>query len=131
MIFNKANTARALDTIYGAITKITELWKVCCVVVKGQRARFVSKTLIKAAFVAFRKAGAKQVVITRLGLSNEFRAVGRDTCYTVTATPTAIECTCQDYANQVENLGRGVCKHGYAALGILGFDSLASYLATR
>jgi hypothetical protein len=129
MIYNRTNTARALNTIYGAITKITELWKVCCVVVKGQPARFVSKSLIKAAFVAFRKAGAKQVVITRLGQTNTFRAVGRTETYTVTATDTAITCDCQDYKNQVEQLKRGCCKHGYAALSILGHDSLAAYLA--
>jgi hypothetical protein len=128
MIYNKANTARALNTIYGAITKITELWKVCCVVIKGQRPRFVSKALIKTAFVAFRKAGSKSVIITRTS-ADTFRAVGKNTVYTVTATNDGVTCDCEDYKNQIDSLKRGVCKHGYRALSILGHDSLAAYLA--
>ena len=116
MIYSRSNTARALDTIYGAIVKITELWKVCCVVIKGQRATFVSKSLLKAAFVAFRKAGSRHVVIVRASATT-FRAVGRDTCYTVALTATGVTCECQDYKNQVEQFKHGgVCKHGYAAL---------------
>jgi hypothetical protein len=125
---NRTNAARTLATVYRAIKSITEMWKVCAIVVAGQRCRFVSKKSLAAAFVAFRKESARQVVITRTS-TDTFRAVGRDTVYTVTATDTAITCDCQDYKNQIDSLKRGVCKHGYAALNILGFDSLAAYLA--
>jgi len=128
MIYNRSNIARTLNAVVRNIAKITEMWKVCVVVIKGQRGRFVSKALIRAAFVEFRKQSARQVVITRVSATT-FRAVGRAETYTVTATATAIECDCQDYKNQVEQLGRGVCKHGYSALNILGFDSLAAYLS--
>lgn len=129
MIYNRSNIARTLNAVVRSIAKIQEFWKVCLVVVTGQRATFVSKKLVRAAFVNFRKEGARKVVIARTA-ADTFRAVGRDDVYTVTATATAIECECQDYKNQLEQFGKGVCKHGYRALGILGYDSLTSYLAT-
>jgi predicted nucleic acid-binding Zn finger protein len=42
--------------------------------------------------------------------------------------PDGVFCECQDYQNQIDLLGRGCCKHGYAVLAQLGMASLSDYL---
>ena len=39
-----------------------------------------------------------------------------------------IVCQCRDYRDQIQFMGRGVCKHGYAVLSYLGFNSMAEYV---
>jgi hypothetical protein len=45
----------------------------------------------------------------------------------VTCLPDRVVCNCEDYHWQIEFFGRGCCKHGYAALAYLGYDSLGDY----
>ena len=131
MIYTKANVARTLGAIYSRVKKVVEFWKVCLVVVKGQRATFVSKKKLREMFVAFRKEGAKHVTIHQIAPC-EFQAMSSqiDDVYDITVNNKGVRCSCKDWEHQYENFGKGVCKHGYAALNLLGFGSLAEYLAS-
>jgi hypothetical protein len=53
---------------------------------------------------------------------------GETETYLVEVTATGVHCTCEDYTKQHEEIGRGVCKHGYAVLGHLGFRTLAQFI---
>jgi hypothetical protein len=47
--------------------------------------------------------------------------------YLIEVTAQGVNCTCEDYAKQKEEINTGVCKHGYAVLGYLGFRTLAEF----
>jgi uncharacterized Zn finger protein len=49
--------------------------------------------------------------------------------YLLEVTAQGVSCTCPDMHDQFTEIGRGVCKHGYAVLGILGFRTLAEFHA--
>ena len=100
--------------------------------VKGDRPTFISKAQLKRHFVERRQAAAQG-----LEVRNELCT---PVCYTVTdpqsgshhrATEHAgwLACDCEDYYWQQRFIGRGCCKHGYAVLNYLGFDSLKSFVA--
>ncbi len=132
MIYTKSNAARTLRQLIGRIQWVQEFWKVINVCVKGCRPVFVSKKLFKQAFVTFRKESASTVKVKRLGVDSvHFQALGRDEIYDLTLTATGITCTCVDYQNQVQFLqgSKHCCKHGYAVLNRLGFNSLSEYLS--
>ncbi len=88
---------------------------------------FISKAMMKKAFVQFRKDGAKSLTVSYLQ-GNTYKVTGLRTHHVVTS-PTAMECDCEDYNQQVTSWGKGCCKHGYAVLGHLGYGSLSEYIA--
>lgn len=132
MIYTKSNAARTLGQLYTRIQWIQEFWKVVNVCAKGHSPIFVSKKLFKQAFVEFRKESSKTVKVKRLGVDSvHFQALGRDEIYDLTLTSNGVTCTCVDYQNQVNFLqgSKHCCKHGYAVLNRLGFNSLSEYLS--
>ena len=89
--------------------------------------RFMSKKLFKKHFADRRKEEAKNVnFYTENNI--DFTAYGNSGSYAVKALDKEVTCTCEDYKNQSRFLKRGVCKHGYAALNHLGFNSLQDYI---
>lgn len=86
-----------------------------------------------------RKEAAKEYRAER-NLSGTWKVTGADSAYTVETTSKGIDCPCFDWHKQPELLeqhpylasitkGFRICKHGFAALAVLKFDSLRDYLA--
>jgi hypothetical protein len=111
------------------VVRIEKWWRVVLVVFKGCRPRFMSQQAFKNHFVQWRKLQAqalsvRQFQALRYVVGNE----AKRSAYLVECRSDAIECECDDYKNQIEFLGKGCCKHGYAVLSVLGFDSLQAYV---
>ncbi|AFY74768.1 hypothetical protein Syn7502_02831 [Synechococcus sp. PCC 7502] len=111
--------------------KIQEFGWVIWVWVSGKRPTFISKKAFKQHFVDKRRAAARGLVVTRnayQSCSYSVRNESKDSVYKVVLGVNAIACECDDYRNQTEFFGHGVCKHGYAVLAQIGYSSLKDYL---
>ena len=128
MLYTMTAASRILKTSFNRIKWVQVFHKVINVCVKGSSPRFISKKLFWSAFVAFRQESAKNVKVKRIG-ERHFQALGKEEIYDLELTPNLVTCTCVDYKNQIEQLGKGCCKHGYAVLATLGFSTLAEYIA--
>ncbi|MGF1570583.1 MAG: SWIM zinc finger family protein [Nodosilinea sp.] len=134
LLYSAAAVRRILGLSPSAPVQQREFFKVVWVWVKGQRPTFISKAQMKAHFVARRRAEARslQVVVDPqhpccATVINP--ATGSQ--HRVTGEADRIACDCEDYHWQVQGFGRGCCKHGYAVLAHLGYDSLGDYQAAQ
>jgi hypothetical protein len=117
-----------------APVQLREFFNVVWVWVKGQRPTFISKADMKAHFVEYRKAQAEDLDVTDwLRDPPRFTVTNPETGsrHLVTCLPDRVVCDCEDYHWQMEFFGQGCCKHGYAALAYLGYDSLREYQADQ
>jgi len=131
LLYSIAATRRMLGLSASTPVQIREFFRVIWVWVQGQRPTFISKSRFKAHFVEQRKAAAQSLKVSPDGLvGDRFTVTNPQThsMYPVTCTPTQLACTCEDYTMQQQVFGRGCCKHGYAVLHYLGFNSLEAYL---
>lgn len=133
--FNLVYSASAVRRLLGLSTivpvEIREFAQVIWVWVKGHRPTFISKAAFKAHFIERRKAQARALLVTRHLYDQNFFSVrneAKNSVYTVAAQPKTLVCQCEDYKNQVQFLGQGCCKHGYAVLSHLGFSNLRDYI---
>ncbi|MGF1499585.1 MAG: SWIM zinc finger family protein [Elainellaceae cyanobacterium] len=134
LLYSAAAVRRLLNLPPSASVQIREFFSVLWVWVKGQRPTFVSKAALKKHFVARRQADAQNLQVTDwLQHPPRFSVASQhgNHAYEVICLPDRIECTCHDYQFQVQSLGRGCCKHGYAVLNYLGYPSLQSYLEAQ
>jgi predicted nucleic acid-binding Zn finger protein len=134
ILYSTAAVRRLLGLQSSAQVQIREFFKVVWVWVKGQRPTFISKAVFKIHFVEWRKAQARGLKVTeRLDRPNAYtvRNECKDSTYIVEARADGVFCGCHDFKNQLEFLGRGCCKHGYAVLNDLGFGSLRDYITAR
>ena len=91
--------------------------------------RFYSKKVFRKHFVDRRKDEAKSIdIVPNPQDENQFKAISKTRIYSLEAQADRISCTCEDYRNQRHILGGGICKHGYAVLFQIGYESLADYL---
>lgn len=91
--------------------------------------RFYSKKVFCKHFVDRRKEQAKAIeVVQNPSNENEFKAISKSNTYRLETQADRVTCTCEDYRNQRNILGGGICKHGYAVLFQIGFTSLKDYL---
>lgn len=129
ILYSKAAIARILGVAVSKIKGFQKWWRVCWVWVEGQRPRLFSLSIFKQHFVDHRKAQAREIYVSRVR-GNSFRAVNpkKGSAYDIYALPEGIDCSCEDFSNQIIFLKKGCCKHGYALLKYLGFDSLADYV---
>jgi hypothetical protein len=141
--FNLIYSAAAVRRILGLafpVVRIEKWWKVVLVVFKGCRPRFMSRAAFLKHFVEWRKAQARVLRVTQRldagiglrpaeGVQFTVRNENKNSVYIVQAMPSGLLCECEDYKNQLQFLGKGCCKHGYAVLAHLGFESLQNYLA--
>lgn len=134
ILYSAAAVRRLLGLPPSVPVQIREFLKVLWVHVKGQRPTFISKTDLKAHFVERRKEEARSLEVTDW--------LRTPPCYTVVNPHSGskhqvlgrrdrLDCDCEDYRWQKQFFGRGCCKHGYAVLQYLGFDSLRDYVATH
>ena len=134
LFFNLASVARIAEAPIDSIDRF-EVWEsLVAVVFKkgwGLRPKFLSKKAFYSSFVEDRKARSRLIEVTPNPFANRVYTARNTTSnhsYTVIVSD-AIECQCADYRSQVEFIGRGVCKHGYAVLRSLGFSSLSDFQA--
>jgi hypothetical protein len=126
LLFNAASTRRILNLAPTTQVKI-EVWdKVVWVHVKGQRPTLISKKKYYAEFARFRKEGGEKV---KVYYANGYKAVGVKETYNLEPQRDFVDCSCVDMQQQKEIWGKGCCKHGYALLGMLGYNSLQEYVA--
>ncbi|MEK0184825.1 SWIM zinc finger family protein [Microcoleus anatoxicus] len=136
-IYSKAAVSRMLKVAKNAVTRI-EKWpvnsfdkcSVLFVIVKGRRPRFWKKLDFLCHFADWRRSQSKELVVDRL-MPNVFATINKkkNSKYIVTIKPDSINCTCEDYKNQVKFLSKaGVCKHGYAVLKQLGLSKFSEYI---
>lgn len=133
MIFSLASVSRIANVPTHLIDRF-EIWEKVVFVVfqKGHRLspQFLSKKEFFTSFVDARKAKSRSIVITKNAF-NEGLYTARNTTnghtYQLTCTDNNIACQCKDYKDQIDLMGRGCCKHGYALLNLLGFTSLIEW----
>jgi hypothetical protein len=133
LVYSASAAARILGIVHGHSPIVVREWfSVIWVWVPGYRPRFLSKAAFKRHFVERRKAAARALLVTQRIMDDDaaftVRNEAKDSTYTVQKVPSGLICDCEDYRNQVQFLGRGCCKHSYAVLNHLGFNSLSSYL---
>ena len=134
LFFNLASVARIASTPIDSIDRF-EVWEsLVAVVFKkgwGLRPKFLSKKAFYSSFVEDRKARSRLIEVTPNPFANRVYTARNTTSnhsYTVIVSD-AIECQCADYRSQVSFIGKGCCKHGYAVLNHLGFNSLSDWQA--
>jgi hypothetical protein len=129
-----ASAVRRILGLSASIAVCVKVWsRVVWVHVAGRRPTLISKQRFKHHFVGRRQAAAKALQVTRYAFDQQAFTVRNETknsTYKVTAKA-AVSCECDDYQNQLNFLGKGCCKHGYAVLNHLGFKSLADYVNAR
>lgn len=131
-VYSAAAVRRMLGLSPSAQVQLREFFNVMWVWVKGRRPTFISKADMKSHFVEHRKAQAAKLSLTDwLRDPPRFTVTNPETGshHLVTCLPDRILCDCEDYHWQMEFFGGGCCKHGYAALAYLGYDSLRDYEA--
>ncbi|MBD0334942.1 MAG: hypothetical protein ICV62_05600 [Cyanobacteria bacterium Co-bin13] len=131
MLYSAAAVRRMLGLSPSTPVQLREFFKVIWVSVKGQRPTFISKAQLKSHFVKHRQAEAAQLQVTDwLRDPGQFTVTNpaSQSRHLVSCRRDRLECDCEDYYWQRQTFGRGCCKHGYAVLNYLGFESLRAYL---
>ena len=134
LFFNLASVARIAKAPIALIDRF-EVWEsLVAVVFKkgwGLRPKFLSKKKFYSSFVEDRKSRSKTIQVTPNPFADKIftaKNPANGHAYTVIVSD-AIECQCADYRSQISFVGRGCCKHGYAVLNHLGFNSLSDFQA--
>lgn len=135
LIYSIAAARRIIGGVF-PIVRVEKWFKVCLVVFEGCRARFMSQRVFLQHFVAWRKRQAIALTVTPdPSVRGTFLVenAAKSSQHLVHAFGrSGIGCSCEDAENQLKFLGRrGCCKHGYAVLNHLGFDSLRAYIASN
>ena len=134
ILYSAAAVRRMLNLSATTPVQIQEFLNVVWVWVKGQRPTFISKQDLKSHFVEYRKAEAQTLKVTdwlRDPPRYAIRNPQTGSQHIIIGRPESLDCDCKDYYWQKQFFGRGCCKHGYAVLNYLGYDSLRSYVAAN
>jgi hypothetical protein len=133
-VYSAAAIRRLLDLPASVPVQMREFFKVIWVWVKGDRPTFISKADLKRHFVERRQADAQSLIVTdwlreppRYTVMNPVTG----STHIVSEHRDRLDCDCEDYHWQQQFIGRGCCKHGYAVLHHLGFDSLSDFIAAN
>ncbi|AFY61169.1 SWIM zinc finger family protein [Synechococcus sp. PCC 6312] len=130
LIYTAANAARIMGNKIKGL--VIEVWaNVVYLHAKGLFSRFASKAAFKHQFVAFRKAGAVGLDVVKVPFeTGEYMVCSSsgETAYLVQYLTNKLTCTCQDFQTQAAVMKKACCKHCYATLNHLGYNSLADYV---
>lgn len=130
LIYSVSNAIRILGKKFSNIR--IQVWaNVVYVWAKGKVSRFVSKSKFKQQFVEFRKEGATGLDVVKVPFeTGEYMvsSASKDGSYLVQCLTDKLTCTCQDYQAQYAAMNKACCKHCYATLNHLGYNSLADYI---
>lgn len=130
ILYNLSNASRVFEVALKSIKKVSVWFKVVWVHIEGRRPTIVSKKVFFQAFINARKAAALNAKVEKLPLVGGVRVTceGSSESHFVKILKGSLPCDCQDYKAQVQTFGRACCKHGYAYLSQLGFQSLSEYV---
>lgn len=134
LIYSAAAIRRMMGLPASVPVQLREFFNVVWVWVKGDRPTFVSKADFKRHFVERRKAAAESLAVTDwLRDPPRYTVKNPETgaAHLVVEQGDRLDCDCEDYQWQQRFMGRGCCKHGYAVLRYLGFDSLDDFMAVN
>lgn len=137
LIYSVSAAARILGIFYGQSRIVIQEWaSVVWVWVKGRRPQFISKRVFLQHFADWRKAQARGLKVTQhlfTPTSYTVRNEPKNSTYEVEVIGDRVQCQCEDYRNQEQFFSgqRYACKHSYAVLFHLGFDSLAAYIQAQ
>jgi len=135
LLYSRSAAARILGVPIERIRRV-EVWAFIVLVVPhkgfGLRPRFISKKTFRTHFVEFRKEAARGLlVVSQHGAEFQVLNPENNNLYKVVAGGNSIKCTCEDYRNQIQFLGKACCKHAYRVLFHLGFKSLSDYVKSQ
>jgi len=133
-VYSAAAIRRLMGLPASVPVQIREFFNVVWVWVKGDRPTFVSKADLKRHFVERRKDDAQSLKVTDwLRTPARYTVTNPETGsqYIVSEHRDRLDCDCEDYYWQQQFIGRGCCKHGYAVLQYLGFESLHDFIAAN
>lgn len=133
LVYSAAAVRRMVGEAF-PVVRVEKWWKVCLVVFRGCRPRFMSALAFRQHFVAWRKAQAKALQVTCHSAAPHIFHVknqSKNSVYRVTLVVGGLLCECEDFKNQAQFFGKACCKHGYAALGYLGFETLSDWIEQR
>lgn len=129
LVFNRSAAARLLGCKPEAILKL-EVWvSVVFTHVRGQRPSFISKAKFYGEFARFRREGAEGCEVREFSAGcypGSFDVKSESRWHHVRLN---LGCSCQDYQQQRQLWGKGICKHQYAVLNYLGASSLEDAIA--
>ena len=141
LIFSKEAAAAIFNVAVKAIKLIKLVKKVVLVVIAGERPQFYSRSLFTDYFVNSRKQVAQSVAVAQSYWATATQATGfsyiayqGDKTYEIHEHHGRIRCGCPDAKAQRQAFGAekmGCCAHGYALLGLLGFDRLSDFQQGR
>lgn len=141
LLYSMASAARILAKSIGIIFKTVQSIKILknCIQVTystifGRCSTFLSFKTFKSHFVEKRKEEAETFTVERCsGEKAKFKVFNKKkgTSYVCECWTDHVDCTCEDYYNQQQFLGKACCKHNYAVLKFLGFNSLSDYIETH
>ena len=133
LLYSVAAARRILGIYYPEIKVTIQVWaKVILVISDGRRPRFISKKVFQQHFVDWRKQQAQSLVVEQdTLLRRKFRAINfkKGSTYTVGAYSDVICCECEDYKNQMRFWDKAMCKHSFAVLNYMGYNSLSQFLS--
>jgi len=132
MLYTKEAVKRIIGQKTGCICTVESLdvWhkvaRVTYSIGKKKVSTFISKAEFRLDFIRVRKIAARSYQV-RNRADSRYTVIGYQSAYVLNPKSNTIECGCEDYKRQQQVLGRGCCKHGYALLSYLGYQSLAEY----
>ena len=129
---NLVYSIAAAQRIIGIAQRIFEVREWAWVIlVRGPGfCQFMSKKLFKKHFADRRRTEAQSIdIVIDDRDASHYTAIG-SSIYQLHTHDQGVICTCEDFRNQVRllNAKHSICKHGYAVLNHLGFNSLSDYL---
>lgn len=130
LVYSRSAAARLMGVAVNQVGRIQQFAFVVWVWIRGKRPRFISKRSFLQHFAQWRQRQANTLKAKRWPQLPSWWTVtnpNKQSRYPVVLGEKGPVCRCEDYKNQQQFLGRGVCKHGYAVLSALGFKSLAAY----
>jgi len=134
LIYSRAAAGRIFGVEIEHVVRV-EVWPyVVLVIFRGcrLRPRFVSKQTFKLHFAEFRQQSAQDLlVVGQQGSKFDVLNPSNGHQYQVAVGTANIKCTCEDYKNQIQYLGRACCKHCYRVLFHLGFKTLKDYIQSK
>jgi len=134
--FNILYSASAVRRIFhlaaGVAVRLERFAFVIWVHIAGRRPRFVSLNDFKRHFAEHRQLEATKLRADKEPIFQNLYTVSnpvKGSSYQVAMLDKKVDCTCDDFKNQVQFFGKGCCKHAYAVLFKLGFTNLRDYIA--
>lgn len=134
LIYTKQAFARIFGVLPNRVIRAQVWWSGYWIILKGKRPRLYKKSLFEVHFAAFRKEGAKKLVVSATSLSefwvkNPEAGTVNYVGYTEKNGKVRYECGCSDFQAMRPAFKNPACKHVYGVLFNQGFETMAASIA--